>query len=733
MVRYVHCAKQWTSLLMTVVLLGSFFVLNSFSPSTTHSQNRKTVVLYVNGIHTTSDAATNSLNLIRSRWNAYKSQVGISTEVVFDSSYNEHISADRDIWQAIDQALNLPAGTLANDTHDYGLLATVVYSNEVIKHRVRNSTTPDPDLETLKAKIKCYLLGGTQTAGATTCTNPGTKWSGNKVVLIGHSQGNFYINFAYEDLLQDTVFQNKLSVTLPNPNVLEVVGLATPTTYTADGRNKYLTLCNDPIRFVPGSLAENQKSSSCSWTSQLLRNITLATTSLSAAVLTRSSSPEIAKLARQVLSYAGEVTISPHALNETYLEAGSSQLQAVMQLIEDSLPDPGCGSDPNCYLKDNFGGGDFMDNFNRVLAQGSVYAGESANILWLYTYSSSARMALRSRRVFTGPFTLNFQFKIANVNNIAIGLFDTVDNMSDVALRYTQSIATPYPGQGISSPNFMRNFIAAGWHTVTFTKTDTQVKLYIDGQLWATNSTTQDVGYYLGFDLQIKNNMQIKELSVIRGATGPMLPPSPTPSISPTPKPSPSPSPTATPIISPTPTPTPQATPTPKGTVVIITNGTVPSVNCKLNGISVNGPGVFGNQTIGSKTLSCTPPSGFTLDSITPSETQTLVANGEITFKVSLSAIMPTPVISSLTVNTEPKVNVNINVSLFGSGFVQGTSKGYVCTSSSTSSCSSTTTLFIDSGQLTLTKVKSSTARKLYLRVKNSDSWSNYKTMVVIK
>src|SRR3989344_2586789 len=574
-------AKQWTSLLMAIVLLGGLLILNCFESTTARSQttNRKAVVLYVNGIHTTPQAANENMDLLRDRWRTYASQAEIDAQVVFDFSYNQHTSARDDIWESIDQALGLPRGTLATDTHNYGLLATLAYGSEVIKNRVRSSTTSDPDLNALKAKTKCYLLGGTQTAGATTCTNPGTRWSGNKVVLIGHSQGNFYVNFAYEDLLKDTAFQSKLGVTLPNPNVLEVAGLATPANYCADGRYKYLTLCDDPIRFVPGSLPENFNLSSlnCSWPVRFIEDLSRAARGLSAALLSATNLPLIASQSREVLSYVGGVAAAPHALSSSYLKANSPQLQTVMQLLEDSFPNPTCGNDSNCYLKDDFDSGDYADNFIRVLAQGSISIQESADRLWLDGNSSSARLVLRSRRVFTGPFTINFQFRIANINNIAVGLFDASDNGSDVAIRYSSTVATPYPGQSLTSPNYITNFIAAGWHTMTITKTTTQVKLYIDGKLWASNGSTKTVGYYPAFDLQGGNNLQIRNMSVVRGATAPPLP-------TPTPKPTPTPRP------SPTPTPRPTPTPMQNSIIALTTNANVQTFYCKLNGESIPAP-----------------------------------------------------------------------------------------------------------------------------------------------
>ena len=170
-----------------------------------------------------------------------------------------------------------------------------------------------------------------------------------------------------------------------------------------------------------------------------------------------------------------------------------------------------------------------------------------------------------------------------------------------------------------------------------------------------------------------------------------------------------------------------------KGTIIITTNGTVPSVSCKINGTSVNAPGVFRSQSVGSKTLSCTPPNGFTLTSITPSATQTLTAGGEISFKVNLASVQSAPVLNRISVNTEPRVNTRIGVTLGGTGITPPGVDAYYCTSSSTSTCKKVTSFYIyESDSITFSFTPSTTGR-FYLRVKKNGAWSNYRTMVVIK
>lgn len=74
------------------------------------------------------------------------------------------------------------------------------------------------------------------------------------------------------------------------------------------------------------------------------------------------------------------------------------------------------------------------------------------------------------------------------------------------------------------------------------------------------------------------------------------------------------------------------------GTVSVTVSGYSSSVSCTLNGASITAPVTLNNQNTGSYSLSCTPPTGYTISSITPSATQTLSGGGTVTFAVALSS-----------------------------------------------------------------------------------------------
>ena len=81
------------------------------------------------------------------------------------------------------------------------------------------------------------------------------------------------------------------------------------------------------------------------------------------------------------------------------------------------------------------------------------------------------------------------------------------------------------------------------------------------------------------------------------------------------------------------------------GTVNITTTNNI-SVACNLGGVSVNAPVNLSNQVVGTKTLTCTAPAGYTI-TVTPTS-QALTAGGTVTFVVTLTAI---PQVGTVYVN----------------------------------------------------------------------------------
>jgi hypothetical protein len=84
-------------------------------------------------------------------------------------------------------------------------------------------------------------------------------------------------------------------------------------------------------------------------------------------------------------------------------------------------------------------------------------------------------------------------------------------------------------------------------------------------------------------------------------------------------------------------------------TVSVTVSGYNGSISCLLNGGSITAPVTLSNEPAGSYTLACTPPSGYTLNSITPSATQTLTSGGTVGFTVSLTSTITAGTVTVLT------------------------------------------------------------------------------------
>ncbi|WDD98164.1 hypothetical protein [Thalassomonas actiniarum] len=61
-----------------------------------------------------------------------------------------------------------------------------------------------------------------------------------KVVIVAHSQGNFYANLAWENI-------QRMPEGVEKSKAMGIIGVAVPTTRMADGRNRYITNSNDLI------------------------------------------------------------------------------------------------------------------------------------------------------------------------------------------------------------------------------------------------------------------------------------------------------------------------------------------------------------------------------------------------------------------------------------------------------------------------------------------------------
>jgi hypothetical protein len=139
-------------------------------------------------------------------------------------------------------------------------------------------------------------------------------------VCIGHSEGNLFCNLAYRTIAESGLLNN-LGITLPNQTALEVIGIATPTSYMADGRNSYITVCNDIVALVPNSLSPNFGQSGCGsswWNAFWQLQVSYWLNSFGS-----------------ILS-SGTASFNAHLIS-TYLAVGSDTQERVMEIMEQAM------------------------------------------------------------------------------------------------------------------------------------------------------------------------------------------------------------------------------------------------------------------------------------------------------------------------------------------------------------------------------------------------------------
>ena len=499
-----------------------------------------TWIIYVNGINTDNVGAGDDLHTIESAWQGYALSTPHANDCVhFQYVWNQNQGFMADIGQSIAQALNLSLTTIFTDNDNPGLdslngsavlyddlISIWSYSQEVLQDRIAISSNPDPDLGSLIAAIGCDLFPNNQVLGdGTICSGDG-EWTGDRVILLTHSQGDFYANFAYEAMKTNSdLLQNRL--TLPDNNILELIELADPATYVADGRYQYLTVCNDPITFVPDSLPQNEYigSLTCSWPPKLAEVVSggalLAEDAITKDItngIAASNDPAFQNVLGSLNSFATQISYGSHLL-ANYVLQGSDQLSKVMQLIDNALSDPYCHEDPNCYLTDAF-----ISNYqNNWGVKGNPYSVSSGSgSLTLITQEPTEDPAslltgtnggVYTRRVFTGPFVATLYFTASGTGAATVNLKNAQDK-SD-ALRLTVNIpqqgatGAPVPPSGPGPGS-----IALLPHQIVLNKTNDQVSLELDGLLYAVSSSNVMSGYYLEIDSQGNNTVQLSSLSV---------------------------------------------------------------------------------------------------------------------------------------------------------------------------------------------------------------------------
>ncbi len=317
-----------------------------------------------------------------------------------------------------------------------------------------------------------------------------------RVVLVGHSQSTFYMNFVYESI-RDKKVNMPAIWSLPDPNKLVVVNIASAADHVADGNGRYTTVCGDIILIVPGSLSSNITNSATAGCNPL------------------------------PLSIGDRVDL--HNLLDTYLKFGSKTRQQIYADLDLAAGRPeDCGANTNCYLWPTFWGSyiaDLVQVGNTVASQNSTIDATSwpgmlqLNSLPYWTAVAGGpgptypilvpgQLTLSTRRVFAGDFTVTLEYNSYGEGYNIIGLDNVLKK--DVYPRWEL---------GGDDPNDT-------WHTLKLSRKGTKVDVYADGLKSGGGFVISDTASYrLRFDLQGNNTLNIRNLLVVRGAEDPPPPP----------------------------------------------------------------------------------------------------------------------------------------------------------------------------------------------------------------
>jgi hypothetical protein len=241
----------WLLFVLATTALAQVTKVCSDRPSTTY--------IYVNGIWNTLDEANQNLDKL-SREFRFATSTTLSSPslddcVKFRLAYNKSQGKLKDMIQVIGQIGEEKAIVYSqsleglNKEHE-NVISGVVLSlwrtvnsigNELLAYASTsavNYTQVQSDLNDLITAIKEEL-------GA-----------GNKVVLVGHSQGNLFVNAAYDYMIKNSgTWQTQTGNRLPDNTKLAVLGISVPSDHVADkteiasriGRQRYTTDCVDFI------------------------------------------------------------------------------------------------------------------------------------------------------------------------------------------------------------------------------------------------------------------------------------------------------------------------------------------------------------------------------------------------------------------------------------------------------------------------------------------------------
>jgi hypothetical protein len=215
-----------------LLFISLFLSINAHAQQSCEAAPENYKVIFGNGILTTPEGAATSRNNLRlNLGDSYNGQT-----ITYDLAYNYSNNAFVDLIQSLDQQLTQYTSQALGWLYGVGVVPEWFNTMQQRLHNAEYQINA-PELSTHVEKYKEAIL------------------QGQKVLLVSHSQGNFYANQAKQ-------IMGSASPAVPMAS-FAIFGVATPANNVGGASAPYLTNHRDIILLVPGSLASN-------WT---LRNV----------------------------------------------------------------------------------------------------------------------------------------------------------------------------------------------------------------------------------------------------------------------------------------------------------------------------------------------------------------------------------------------------------------------------------------------------------------------------
>mgnify|MGYP001560716710 FL=1 len=605
---------------------------------------------------------------------------------------------------------------------------------------------------------------------------------GYKVVLVGHSQGSLYTNLAYQFIRSGSSRIIVPSIaSLPDNSKLEIVNIATPSDRVSDGNGRYTTQCGDIILTATLGLSLpaniNGEGRPCSAQLPTSYKHSLDTYLI---LGTNSQRQIFADLDLALRLPDSGCVGTPNCILKDNFSDGSFVANFITNPYE-----PGSIKEESGALQMSAGAlvlpGTTVTTQGKISARTRrVFSGTfNASFRWNFIQTGNSHAKLNFVRTSDNNSIFESNLFHAGWNTLEINRTDTqvsVSRNGSVVGQYSSAKNDEYyldfelqsdSTNTIASTLLLDDLLVVAPPTPTPTPVPTPTSIPTMTFTPTTKSLSVEKGNSITANLTLKSqggmtgqpNFQLRcaacptgfSYNFTRGFSV-TLPADGSVQVSITFSPSSSASPgtwnfeywaimsdvTAkayiTLNVSGSPAPVPAST-------TSCTFGRIPALSWKSNLVTLrqsNGAGAISYNSNGvnlsGNTFSFTPTGDIGAYTASFVVTATDATGKKATTTCTVPVVAGKPVLTSLRVNTSPKVNTNINVSIFGTGFMKG-AQAYVCSSTATSSCVATSTTYINGGtQLTLTSVRRSTAGTIYIMVKNpGDQSSKFLTMVVVR